>query len=382
MQTLSLEQDMANYARLTVDVDALANRARRKATTYATMECLINTQPYSSQRSGYQTCLECCDKIKRVEFRRSEDIVIVSEIEEYNDVTDFFATYTRTVEKKTRIWHEPHCTMLVGRYCKKRYCTVCNNIRSMQAYIKYGPVLNLWEQPYFVTLTVRNAPQNSLISLMDEMQKTWERCKNIFAQEAKRKGLPIPSGLRKLECTYNPTRNDYHPHYHIIADSQESAERIVSAWLNQWPADLCSPKAQNLKPADRNSIFELFKYFAKSIDRKEGDNSIYPVALNCQFEAMSGRRVIQDFNMGQYKTTFGQDVKPEKPEGHEFGRSYWYDATVGDWRQEDDRNDRIIGVDRGPEMLVIRGMELQTTEQKPKSRNELYREIFKHQNTW
>ena len=379
MQTISLEQEQANYARLTVDVDALANRARRKMHTVATMNVLLDTLPYSSQRSGYKASQECCWQIKRIQYAHRDEIEVVQSIFD----CDLFKHKEYQTKKTTSVYHAPHAEILIGNYCKKRYCTVCNNIRSMQAYIKYSPVLNLWEQPYFVTLTVQNVPQNQLISLMDEMQNTWERIKRQFQNEKTRKKLPIPAGLRKLECTYNTERNDYHPHYHIICDSQQAAERIVNAWLNQSPPTLCSPKAQNMKPADPQTIFELFKYFAKSITKKDGDTAIYPVALDAQFTAMSGRRVIQDFNMGQYKTVFGADVKPEKPEGYEFGTYYFFNESVGDWMNADDRQDRLVGVDRGPEILVIKGLDRPIeNEIKRMDRWELLKEGLKRQNSW
>lgn len=342
---------MRMYSRFTIDVDAMAKRARRKAVTMATMGVMLDTLKHSDLRSQYNAAHDCCTMVKKINLRHKEEIPIVR----HRIVSNGFMSNTvEAIEDVQTIWHDPHAEYLVGQYCKKRFCTVCNNIRSTQAYIKYGPVFPLWESPYFVTLTVQNAPQNKVYQLMDEMGNTWRRLTRTFENEKRRHAAPMPAGIRKLECTYNAVRNDYHPHYHVICDSQKSAERIVNGWLEQWPRDVCSPKAQNMKPADPQTIFELFKYFAKSISRKEGDTSIYPHAMDVMFRGMSGRRIIQDFNMGQYRTVFGADVEQEKPEGFEFGEWFYYDKRNSDWFNVNDRTDRIVGLNYGPETLIIR----------------------------
>lgn len=351
MITSGLEDEFRLFSRYTVDVDSMAKRARRKMNTHSTMEALINTLPHSDMRWGYKKALECCDVVKKIQIREKHHYTITRPRLVYDG---FMSQRVETVDEIRTEWGEPHAEYLKGFYCKKRWCTVCNNIRSVQAYVKYGPVLTLWKEPYFVTLTVRNVPAGKLYSLIDEMGKTWGRMTNGWTQEKRRKKLEIPSGMRKLECTYNSVYDDYHPHYHVICDSQRSAERIRDAWLAQWPPELAAPAAQNMKPADRNTIFELFKYFAKSISRKEGDTRIYPEAMDTMFRGMGGRRIIQDFNMAQYKTVFGADAETEKPEGAEFASWFYFDEKIGDWFNANDRGDRIVGNDLGPETLQIR----------------------------
>jgi hypothetical protein len=94
-------------------------------------------------------------------------------------------------------------------------------------------------------------------------------------------------GLRKLECTYNPIRNDFHPHFHLLVSGKHIAEQIVLDWLKRYPT--ANRKAQDIRKADNGSVMELFKYFSKIITNK----SIHVNALDTIFQAMRGLRVYQ-----------------------------------------------------------------------------------------
>ena len=102
-----------------------------------------------------------------------------------------------------------------ANYCKNRWCLVCNSIRTAQLINRYVPVLDQWEDKYFVTLTLPNCTALDLPGTLDFMQNTFGKIHAKLKKQFQRKKRDKIVGLRKLECTYNADRNDYHPHYHL-----------------------------------------------------------------------------------------------------------------------------------------------------------------------
>lgn len=101
--------------------------------------------------------------------------------------------------------------------------------------------------------------------------------------------------LRKLECTYNPQRNDFHPHLHFVVEGQAAAHALVKRWLARHPE--ANAVAQDVRPCDDGALIELFKYFTKIVVKRPGgtgSRTLAPVeALDVIFLAMRGRRVYQ-----------------------------------------------------------------------------------------
>jgi len=121
--------------------------------------------------------------------------------------------------------------------------------------------------------------------------------------------------LRKLECTYNAEREDYHPHFHIAVDGRLQANAMLRRWLDLHPE--ASPQAQDVRPCDTGALKELFKYFTKIITKRPGISShAVPsaLALDVIFSAMRGRRVYQP--MG-----FRVGAAPQADENADVGTS-------------------------------------------------------------
>lgn len=178
---------------------------------------------------------------------------------------------------------------ITGKYCGNRWCLVCNRIRTARAMLDYLPVLQSWQDPHFVTLTIPNVPGDMLASTIADI---------LTAITAIGRGISRTDGLsfralRKLECTYNPLTGLYHPHFHLIVDGAPVATRIIDRWLRKFPA--ASRKAQHMRPADEGSLKELFKYFTKlSVNTSPNERHRIPLfALDLIFQAMRKKRVYQ-----------------------------------------------------------------------------------------
>lgn len=200
-------------------------------------------------------------------------------------------------------WNTFHCSSvlsssengkIVGRFCKNRWCLVCNRIRTAELVNKYHAILSQWEDKHFVTLTVPNVSAELLSETIDIMQFQFLKVRKLASR---RKIFFV--GLRKLECTYNPARNDYHPHYHVVVSGKIAADFLLEQWLLRFPNAVRS--AQDVRPCDDNHVFELFKYFTKIISSTSktspnpANRSIYVTALDVVFQAVVGRRTFQPF---------------------------------------------------------------------------------------
>lgn len=175
---------------------------------------------------------------------------------------------------------------LTSTYCKNRWCAVCNRIRTAVLINGYEPVIKQMEEPYFVTLTKQTVSAFNLPKSIIFMQNSWRKILND--REGRKRKI---QGVRKAECTIRPN-NHYHYHYHVVIDGKENAKWLVSEWLKQM-GSLADSKAQDIRPADQNSLKELFKYFTK-LTTKTGGLIDYK-RMDVIFRALRGKRVYQPF---------------------------------------------------------------------------------------
>jgi diadenosine tetraphosphate (Ap4A) HIT family hydrolase len=201
--------------------------------------------------------------------------------------------------------------VITSRYCNSRWCNVCNRIKTGKLMNDHGDILDSLSNPFFVTLTIPNVPGDQLRNASKMMLSTFGRIIKTIQQTAKRKNEKIIVGFRKLECTHNEKYNDFHPHLHIIVDSEEAAQEIMRAWLEKY--DYASPSAQDIRPASIAAAKELFKYVTKMLpNKKEGqswqswfENSdkteAFFKAMDKIFVAFQGLRIIQSFGYESIK---------------------------------------------------------------------------------
>jgi len=247
-------------------------------------------------------------------------------------------------------WNTYHCAGSIslkndgkvsGKYCKNRWCLVCNSIRTAQLMEKYLPELDSWENKHFVTLTIPNVEAPDLKASIELMQFIFNRIKKRISKRAERGKGESLKGIRKLEVTYNPERNDFHPHYHVILNSRENAAFLHRYWLKEYNRMYFSSvwgkasfKAQDVRKADEKSTRELFKYFTKVISGKEkGKRMIYADAMDVMFNAVKGKRVFQNFGFKVKDRPLSDEERAEKlKEAKE--RKEAYAVAHYEWNQE------------------------------------------------
>lgn len=219
---------------------------------------------------------------------------------------------------------------LTGKYCKNRWCLVCSRIRTAQLIKQYLPLLRSWTEKQFVTLTVPNCSGDELAATIEQMKAVFNRIREQLKKQHQRGQRAAPlEALRKLECTFNPRRRDFHPHFHLIVRDLATANELRLLWLQHFPA--ASWDGQDVKPADDKSVLELFKYFTKLVTSKEKDGRIISVGpLNTIFEAITGQRTFQAFNAPTTKETSDEEAN-ELAAQLEIEATYEWDQAATDW---------------------------------------------------
>jgi plasmid rolling circle replication initiator protein Rep len=226
---------------------------------------------------------------------------------------------------------------ITGHYCNNRWCIVCNRIRTAKMIIGYKPQLDELQDKYFVTLTIPNVTGSDLRQVIKQMIKAFIHIKKTYHNQHK-----SIIGLRKLECTYNDSLNNYHPHFHIIVSGESVAHQLVIDWLKHYPE--ANEYAQDIRPADDNSVMELFKYFSKIVTNK----TIYVQALDTIFNAMYGLRVYQAFGI---KKVISEDISEIQAELYKdleereavwtWLENDWIDQNTGELLTGYEPNDQI-----------------------------------------
>ena len=135
---------------------------------------------------------------------------------------------------------------LISTRCKNRFCLYCNRIRTAELITLYLDSISKLDNPFFLTLTIPNCSGKDLSYMIDLMSKNFLNCKKYL----ERKGFRL-FGMRKIEVTYNPTNNTYHPHFHLIVDGGFCCEILVKKWLNLFPE--ANRSAQHYLVADISS---------------------------------------------------------------------------------------------------------------------------------
>lgn len=180
---------------------------------------------------------------------------------------------------------------LSSKYCKNRWCPICQSIRIAKLINGYASQLNEMHDPYFVTLTAPTVPKELLKERIKEFGDVWSLIRNQRYWK-----LAKPDGIRKAECTLRPDGH-YHYHYHVIIDGKEHAAWLIQQWLKRHKGS--TRGAQDMRPVRKGEYLEIFKYFTKliSTDKTAGKERRFIdfERLNVVFEALKGSVVYKPF---------------------------------------------------------------------------------------
>ena len=233
---------------------------------------------------------------------------------------------------------------LYGKYCKNRFCTLCCSIRKAKIINAYLPIINQWDEPYFVTLTAKAIKSKNLKRRMKDLNRGFRKINARYRKRALRGKGPKLIGIKSLECNFNPIKLTYNPHMHVIVASKEMAEIIIKEWL-----EICTPKfairkAQHLaKISDKQrALVEVVKYgskiFTEPGTKENGiDGSIFTAALDNIFVAMKGCRIFERFGFNLPKNA--EIMRSAGRVLNEFDQ-WAFDLRQCDWMNV--KNDQVL----------------------------------------
>ena len=219
------------------------------------------------------------------------------------------------------LWNTYHCLgkiitsngRLYGRYCKNRFCVNCQSIRKAKIINAYMPIIKEWDKPYFVTLTTKAVHAHELEARVDEMIEKLQRIISKHRKRSQRGNTAKLMGIRSLEINFNPLKQWYNPHFHIIVPDKKTAELIRIEWRKQWNPFITGMSAQHIMaiPDKEKALIELVKYCAKVytelnvlVKKREdkGERTIYIAALDVIFRSLQGHRLFERFGFNLPKS--------------------------------------------------------------------------------
>ena len=172
-------------------------------------------------------------------------------------------------------------------------------------YNKYLPVLESWEDPHFVTLTIKAIPAIKLPRYCKGLLKVFSQIIEKRRKRSKRGKGPALEGIRSLECNFNPATRTYNPHFHILVRNRAMAETLISEWLARFPKKNANRLAQHCRKVEdkERDLIELVKYGSKIFTgrdlikkvTKKASPFVYVSALDNILTAMAGRRIFDRF---------------------------------------------------------------------------------------
>jgi hypothetical protein len=263
-------------------------------------------------------------------------------------------------ECSSTLQHNQNGEVTAVRYCKQRWCPICESIRmNLQSKKLYSAIKNEVEQtgqePYLVTLTLQNvlADKEKYITRLNWIKKILTR---IFHNNRVRKNNgkidDLIKGFYSVETTYNPkcffkngpyqgeSYETYHPHVHLVVFGYENAQWILAQWRKliakeadkitgienskDWIININSQDIRPIQYQDAKQLLELCKYSVKGSswkqDKKTGKfyESLYPAHVRADlYEAHYGLTLFKCF--GNFKMTstneeFENEAKNEQPQ--------------------------------------------------------------------
>jgi len=216
---------------------------------------------------------------------------------------------------KQALWNTYHCCnelklvngRLHGKYCKNRFCSICNGIRKAELINKYLPVIQKWEDPHYMHLTARSCKKEKLSLMINKVLKGFNRIRAKYKKRHQRGNGPLLIGIKALECNYNPQDKTYNPHIHLLVPNEEIAKNFKKEWLTLWTSDFTSPAGQGIRKVKNREedLIEVIKYATtifteknknkKRGSRKKGKHGIYIKAMYNIICAMQNKHTIEAF---------------------------------------------------------------------------------------
>jgi Replication protein len=268
--------------------------------------------------------------------------------------------------KLKSLWNTYYCQSEVisangriyGRYCKNRFCMLCSSIRKAEIINRYYPVIQTWEEPYFVTLTVKACTGQRLKLMVSKILQGFQRIKDRHKKNYLRGKSIKLMGVKSLECNFNPAKKTYNPHLHLIVANREIAEILIKDWLKLWTPKFAQRQAQDMRKVYdvETNLIEIIKYGSKIFTepdmKKKGESGsyqIYVAALDNILTAMKGKRIFERFGFNGEKKEVFERIEPQPVSDY---IEWNFNPAISDW-QNVNSNEVLTGFKPRPQLTAI-----------------------------
>lgn len=242
---------------------------------------------YTSEAEGRQ-----CEAVTRQQILTLS--AIYNRISEEDASPTYYRRAGRVYQCRAAIW-EVHDTMGVhyetAYACGDRMCPACARSRSLRAAANAAQVAKLLcargqlPTSYHVVLTIRNINSDALRTTIGTMIDAlrWMLKRRTVAPY-------IAGWARNIEITYSHTRQDFHPHVHLLVIPAEGAADTIACsqwWAAQWADALAAcgsvldyePICHSVATWSVGALAEVSKYITKL-------SAIYTLPQEQRYEAV------------------------------------------------------------------------------------------------
>jgi plasmid rolling circle replication initiator protein Rep len=188
-----------------------------------------------------------------------------------------------------------------ANFCRERLCPMCQWRRSLRTFNDVTKIVEAIGTKYaylFMTLTVRNCTPDKLSETLDDIATAWNRFSGYAEIKRAFKGT-----FRSIEVKHNITRDEYHPHLHVLiavnpsyfkSKNYVSQKRVVELWQRSARLDytpICD--IRRVKGEMSKAVVEAAKYATKADEMILFDDWEYTLrTVELLLRDLSGRRFI------------------------------------------------------------------------------------------
>lgn len=179
-----------------------------------------------------------------------------------------------------------------SRYCKSRFCMVCQNIRTAKYLKKFEPFIN--QNPHFshIILTVKNVNYEALARTVKRMKTVIK----MFSDLIRKNGI-VFDFLYSIEITYNIETRTFHPHIHAMGEDHIYS-KLKTYWMLKFPDTHESAQHKN----SSSNVYQVFKYITKL-------GQYEPYIYAQIFEAVYNVRLFEQYGIFRKLKTVEPDKK-------------------------------------------------------------------------
>lgn len=203
--------------------------------------------------------------------------------------------------------HEDY-KLIGANFCGNRFCPHCSYTKARKDAFQTSIIIDyLKSKGYkfiFLTLTAPNIDGSCLEKEIRSYSKAFKRLFDRKEVKAIAKGY-----MRKLEVTYNPKSDTFHPHYHVIIAVSSSYFTDTKAylsrekWLDYWKKakrdmSITQVDVRKLSTSADKGVLEITKYIAKDSNYLSSEE-----VFKVFYGALKGKRAYS------YRGVFKEAVK-------------------------------------------------------------------------